>query len=205
MKKGFYKSGKAKKDNYKVHWEIYPKILKLINLKKGRKILDAGCGNGELGKYLKGFDLYGFDPEKKAIREASKKNYKKLFLAGIYKTNFKSKEFNVSFCIQVFPYISKQEEAFFELIRITKDKIILSVPNFNWLKLKSIINPKYKKNYNLEIEEYSFPTNSFLLKKFAKKNNLQLKIFYLSNKFGFIRNIFGNWLASEVVGIYTLK
>ena len=76
MTEEFYKIKQAQ-ELYRTCWNIYPKLLKRIELKKTDKILDAGCGNGELAKHLKGFNLWGFDSDKNAVENAKKQDYKK--------------------------------------------------------------------------------------------------------------------------------
>ena len=190
---------------YYTYWNIYTKLLKKIKLSKDEKILDAGCGEGKLANYLKGFNLYGFDSSEIAIKKAKEKEYKKLYKINIYTTNFRDKEFDKTICIQVFPYLLKPKEAFKELVRITKKEIIISVPNFNWFKIKMFFSNRWKKIYKKELKSYSNFTNSNFLKSLEKANNLNLKIKYISNKYGFIRDPFGNYLASEVIGIFKLK
>lgn len=186
-------------------WNIYPKFLKKININKNEKILDAGCGEGMLSDYLKNFNLYGLDFSEKAIKEAKKKCYKKVIKSEIYKTTFKNKEFDKTICVQVFQYLEYPKKAFKELVKITKKEIILTVPNFNWFKIKMLFSKKWRKAYGEELRLYSNFTNSNFLRGLAKKSNLEVKIFYLSNKFGLFRNLFGDYLASEVVGIFRLK
>lgn len=54
-----------------------------MKFNKNEKILDAGCGDGELGGYLKKFNLYGFDFDEMAVKKAKKQNYKKVVKGGI--------------------------------------------------------------------------------------------------------------------------
>ena len=186
-------------------WNIYPKFLKIINLNKNDKILDAGCGEGILSNYLKNFNLYGLDFSEEAVKEAKKKWYKKVVKSEIYKIPFKNKKFDVTICVGVFQYLEHPEKAFKELMRISKKEIILTVSNFNWFKIKMFFSKKWKKSYSKELKLYSNFTNSDFLRKLARKNNLKIEIKYLSNKFSLLRNLFGNYLASEVVGIFRLK
>lgn len=43
------------------------------------------------------------------------------------------------------------------------------------------------------------------MKILIEENNLKVEIKFLSNKFDFIRNLFENYLASEIVGVFRLK
>ena len=191
--------------NYRTSWNIYPQIIKKIKINGGERILDAGCGYGELSNWIKDSDLTGLDFRKDLVHEAKGKNYKKIVLGNIENLKFKNKEFDASFSIQVFQYLKNPEGAFGELLRVSKKQIILTIPNFNWLKLKSLFSPKWKKQYDYCIQNENI-SNAKFLRDLAKNNNeIKIKIFYLSNKFGLIRNIFGNILSSEIMGVYNLN
>ena len=58
MKLDYYKR-RDRKLIYKMLWDLYPRVLKHIKIKKGEKILDAACGEGLLANYLKISNLYG--------------------------------------------------------------------------------------------------------------------------------------------------
>lgn len=189
---------------YRTCWDIYPRILKKIKLDEDEKVLDAGCGKGELGKYLKIKNLYGFDFDARAIKEAKKQNYKKVIKGDIYQIPFGDKEFDKAICIEVLEYLEKPEEIFKELMRVTKKEVILSCANFNWYKIKSFFSKQWRKQYKEQIKINNNFINSKFFKTLAKKNNLKVRIIYLSNKGGVFRNFFGNFFASEVAGIFQL-
>jgi len=190
--------------NYRTSWNIYPKILKKIKIKKGEKILDAGCGHGEFSKWIKNTELTGVDFRKDLVNKAKKGDYQKVILGDIEKLKLKNKEFNKSFSIQVFQYLKNPKKAFEELLRVTENKIIISVPNFNWLKLKSFFNKKWKMQYEFCVKKENY-TNEAFLRNIGKEKNIKIKIVYFSNKMGILRNWLGKYLASEVVAIYDLK
>tara|TARA_Y100000310_G_C20545696_1_gene745451 strand:- start:389 stop:1009 length:621 start_codon:yes stop_codon:yes gene_type:complete len=206
MKKNLYKTSEkfGKEDHHEINWDIYQKFLRIIKFNKKEKILDAGCGNGELGSYLKGFNLFGFDFNDKAVKNARKKSYKKVVKSEIYSLPFKDKEYDKTICIQVFQYLEKPEKAFKELLRVTNKNIIITVPNFKWLKISSYLSKKHKTRYEYCIKHENYTDNEFL-EKLSKKNKIPLEIKYLSNKFSLIRNIFGKYFSSEIIGIYNLK
>lgn len=101
--------------------------------------------------------------------------------------------------------MSNPEKAFKELFRVTKKEVIISSANFNWYKINSYFSKNMRKQYKGQLSMNKNFINSKFLKNIAKKNSLNLKIIYISNKFESIRNLFGNWLASEVVGVYRPK
>lgn len=204
MTEEFYKT-KREKELYMTSWDIYPKLLKKIEIGKEEKILDAGCGNGELSNHLMNFNLYGFDFSEDAIKKAEKKNYKKVIKSEIYNTPFKNDEFDKTICIEVLEYLSHPEKAFKELLRVTKKEIIISSANFNWYRINSHLSKEMRKQYKGQLAINKNFINSKFLRTLAKEDNIELNIFYLSNKFGFIRNLFGDFLASEVIGVFKVK
>ena len=103
-------------------------FLKLI--KKGGKILDAGCGPGADAVYIasKGFDVIGVDLSEKMLEIARRKNPKAHFkVADIRKLNFKPGAFDGII-------------ASFSLIHIPKKDIDKTIDNFyKLLKPKGVI------------------------------------------------------------------
>jgi len=203
MKEDFYKGVYA--NTYRTAWSIYPKILRKINLKKSDKVLDAGCGNGELGKYLREFNLTGIDFNKKSVEEARKtKRYKKVIDANIYNLPFIDKEFDETVSIEVFQYLKDPEKAFSEIKRVTKKRIIISSANYRWFRIKVIFSKAFRRDYKRMLEHENMITDVFF-KKIAKDHNLKLELKYISNKFDFLRNLFGKFFASEIIGVFTIK
>lgn len=204
MNEEFYKT-KREQGLYRTYWDIYPKLLKKIKFNEDEKVLDAGCGNGELARYLKSRRLYGFDSDSTAVKIAKKKGYKKVIKSDIYKLPFKNKEFDKTICVEVIEYLAHPEIAFRELKRVTKEEVIISAANFRWYKLKSLFSMKWRRQYKDQLKMNKNFIDSRFLKRVGKMNSVQVKIIYVSNKFDLLRNLFGDWLASEVVAIYRLK
>lgn len=205
MKEEFYQVKREQK-LYRICWDIYPKILKKIIIGKEEKILDAGCGNGELGKHLNIRELDGFDSDEQAVKEAQKTGmYKRVIKSSIYNLPFDNKEFDKTICIEVLEYLKEPERAFRELMRVTKNEIIVSTANFNWYKLKAIFSKRWRNQYKNQIALNETFINSRFLKNLAGKNLIKVKIFYMSNKMDSLRNLLGSWLAGEVGGVFKLK
>ena len=113
---------------------IYNKFLKVIinlskNLKNNKniKILDWGCGKGDLINYLssKNFDCYGVEISKlklnKNISEYEKNTNKKIYLINSdNKTNFEANYFDFIFTNQVIEHVSDKESFLLEINRILK-------------------------------------------------------------------------------------
>jgi len=194
------------KDELRFHggeaYDLYPKVLKRISVSKEEKILDVGCGVGKLSRYLKGFNLYGCDITENFVKHAKKEFYKEVKVADIYNLPYKDKEFDKIFCIGVFEYIQNTEKAMKELLRICKGEITINTPNYNSMGIRFFLQNKWIKFTDFLVSSRTRWTNKKFHEKIAKKCKLKLKIKYFSYKFEFIRNLGGNILAGDIIGIY---
>src|SRR6202035_5063056 len=55
---------------------VFPNIEKLLELRGGELILDAGCGNGALSRYMtkKGAEVFGVDFSSSLIKQAEERS-----------------------------------------------------------------------------------------------------------------------------------
>lgn len=82
----YYKDYGYSTENYShIHTYLLEPIVKILNEKKDRKILDIGCGNGWLTNHLisLGFDAYGTDASQTGIEIAKNKNANKFFVQDL--------------------------------------------------------------------------------------------------------------------------
>lgn len=134
--------------------KIYDKFLKvIINLsknfkdKESIKILDWGCGKGELIDYLKNynFNCYGVEISKFKMQEKNleyKNNNEKIFLININnKTHFESDSFDIIITNQVIEHIDNKDSFLLEINRILKKGGI----SYNILPAKYRINEVHLK------------------------------------------------------------
>ncbi|MBU2592177.1 methyltransferase domain-containing protein [Patescibacteria group bacterium] len=108
----------------------------------GKKILDIGCAEGKLGKYLrrqKGAVVFGVDISSKAIKEAKKS------LDGAYRLDietealpFLQKSFDVIICADVLEHLYDPLAVLKKLKIYLKDKgiFVLSIPNIANIKVR---------------------------------------------------------------------
>ena len=197
---------KTEKDELRFHggeaYDFYPKILKIISLSKKEKILDVGCGVGKLSKYLKGFNLYGCDITENFVKQAQKENYKELKVADICNLPYKDNEFDKIICLGVFEYILDTEKAMKELLRVCKGDIILNTPNYNCAGIINFLSSNWSNFIDSIVSDGTRWTNKNFHKNIAKKCKLDLEIKYISQKFGLIRDLFGNVFSGDIIGIY---
>lgn len=134
-------------------------ISKLKGNITNKKILDIGCGNGELLFLLqqKGADIYGIDYDKKSVIEAQKRTneYEKIKLQTLTEINHPGNFFDVIYCIGTIGYISLKDMGFFldYIYRILKpggSVIIRTSTKINMVgtTLLKIKNRNYQSNTN---------------------------------------------------------
>ena len=185
------------------------RILEELELFDQEEILEIGCGNGYYLSLLNRMGknkLTGVDTDKVALNNGRRyiNNTKvKLINAPAENLPFKDKEFDKTICIEVLEYLSNPEKTLKELVRVSKNEVIISCANFNWYRINSFLSKEMREQYKEQIESNGNFINSGFFKKLAGKNNLKLKIIYISNRFEFVRNLFGNFFASEVIGIFS--
>jgi SAM-dependent methyltransferase len=108
---------------------LYPRIFKLVNPKKGEKILEIGCERGELIKLLNRYtsEVIGIDVNKEAISSAKIKN---LFWMNAEKLDFPNAFFDKIVSSHTIEHIPNLNRFFSEIERVLKPagKCILIYP-----------------------------------------------------------------------------
>ncbi len=121
--------------------KIYDKFLRVIislsknfEDKENIKILDWGCGKGELVDYLKdnNFNCFGVEISKSKMYQKSteyKNNIsEKIFLINAdNKTNFKSDYFDIIITNQVIEHMENKDSFLFEMNRILKKVVFHTI------------------------------------------------------------------------------
>ncbi len=66
---------------------IYPKLKKVLDKTQNKRILDLGCGNGEIANKLiaEGFTIYGVDGSEQGVQIANKYNPEHFFVMNFEK------------------------------------------------------------------------------------------------------------------------
>jgi len=200
------KLNQKEKDEMRFHggeaYDFYPKVLKRISLSKNEKILDVGCGVGKLSRYLKGFNLYGCDITESFVKQAKKEFYREVKIADVYNLPYKDDEFDKIICLGVFEYVQDTEKAMKELLRVCKGEIIVNTPNYNFSGVRHFLLNNWGDFIDSIVNGGTRWTNKNFHEKIAKQNKLKLKIKYFSYKFELIRNLWGDILAGDIIGIY---
>lgn len=112
--------------------ELHAKIIELIPLNP-QKILDVGCGSGVLmhkinniGKHV----ISGTDLSEEAVRIVKEKFKYDCFVGSITNLEVEDKSYDTVICSEVVEHLFEEdlEKAFSELVRISKDTIIITTP-----------------------------------------------------------------------------
>ncbi|MBU1500356.1 class I SAM-dependent methyltransferase [Patescibacteria group bacterium] len=116
-------------------------VIKYIDFNK--KILDVGCCEGALGKYLKQHKqaaVFGIDISNQAIKQAQK-NLDQAFTLNIETDNlpFPQKSFDVIICADILEHLFNPLAVLKKLKSFLKNKgiFILSIPNIANIKIRS--------------------------------------------------------------------
>ena len=160
-----------------IHVERLKKIVSLIPKQKNLKILDAGCGEGQLllriQKIFSSFnaELYGVDVTNVALERAKKRAPKSKFsLQDLKNLNYENNFFDVIICTEVIEHVPEYQKVLRELKRILKDRgvLIISFPNEPlWILSRFFLGRR-----PIKIPDHY---NSFSPKKLIKEVNLKVK------------------------------
>jgi len=120
---------------------IRKKIIKEVAVKRNSKILDTGCGTGELLKQLllekKNLKLYGIDVSDKMLEVAGRKlnNKANLKLSSVEKMDFKNNSFNYVFSEDAFHHYADYDLAMknFYIILKIKGKLVVADVDFGFV------------------------------------------------------------------------
>ena len=192
-------------------------IIKNV-IKENSRILDVGCENGELLKFL--------DKKKKKIDgrglEISQKNVNICVKHGLSVVqgdadkdliSYPSKSFDFVILSQTLQATYSPEKVLNELVRISKNAIV-SFPNFGaWsIRLKLLINGAMPQSNSLPHYWYRTPNIHLCtikdFKKLCNKNSIQIEQSFYLNKNGKeitnpINKLFNNFCTTS--GLFVLK
>ena len=126
------------------HSYLYLTLSKILNESeyKAKKILDVGCGNGEIASRLlnAGFDVYGIDASETGVAIANRKSPGRFFLHDVSNNqlpqDMESLQFDVVISTEVIEHLYNPR-AYVQLIRniLPNDGVvIISTPYHGYLK-----------------------------------------------------------------------
>lgn len=109
--------------------------------------LDAGCGEGFVSSYLleqfPGLEVTGFDWNPESVRLAAERNPSGNFMvADVTRLPFDDKSFGVAGCFEVLEHLYEPEKALSELLRVSRQAVVLSVPHEPWFCMANVARGK---------------------------------------------------------------
>lgn len=128
------------KDSF--HYERFMSYLKLSKpyIKENSKILDIGCGEGNLLSILPKCKKYGIDIASRYVKIAKKKNPKAVIKIGdVEKLPFKDGFFDFVFCTEVIEHVSNPKQLLKEIKRVLKPKAKALISTYNHWNLRNIL------------------------------------------------------------------
>ena len=135
---------------YWVHWT---QVIQMLGPNKAVKILDVGCGPGQLAQYLfdDGFISYaGFDFSSEAIDKAKKLSTTfNFFVGNAFDKSSYNGDYDVDLCLEVFEHLEEDKQVINNILE--GKRVIFSVPNFwdpshvrRFISFRQIKNRYYK-------------------------------------------------------------
>ena len=119
-----------------------------------KNIVELGAGEGELIKVvlkcLPGANVWGSDISKKVIDKAKKNLHGqkvRLGVENIEKLSYRGNSFDLVICCEVLEHVENPEKALREIRRITRGRIILSVPQEPLWRVLNIARGKYLRDF----------------------------------------------------------
>lgn len=172
---------------------FYREAFKMLRDVNPESVLDVGAGEGFTMRKLKTqpFDpaqgkneklkIIGVDNSEESVKLAKKVNPDlDIRLGSIYKLDFKDNSFDVVICTEVLEHLDKPDIALEELKRVTKQYLLLSVPNEPYFTIQRFLRGKNVKGFGAHPEHLQWWTHKAFL-NFLEKNKLKI----ISQKFPF--------------------
>ncbi len=123
------------------------RVSRLVAEAGPRRILEAGCGEGVVMRYLMdrhpGLRVDGLELDREALDRARARNPGSLLLQGdLYALGLRSRAYDLVLCLEVLEHLPEPERALAELRRVSRARVILSVPHEPFFRLGNVLRGK---------------------------------------------------------------
>lgn len=158
---------------------FYQTMLNLATPLPISSVLDVGCGEGfTLSKFAEkkiGDTFEGIDYSKDAL-SIGKRIFPNLTLkhANIYDLPYHSSSFDLVICTEVLEHLKNPHQALKEVIRVSKQYVLLSVPNEPFFMLANFLRGKNVRHFGNDPEHINHWT-IFSSQRFIKEQNATIK------------------------------
>jgi methionine biosynthesis protein MetW len=157
---------------------VFRHIEALDMIKRGEKVLDIGCGDGLLLGALqkKGVSVSGVDISEEGVKKCCEKGFGASMLdISTEMLPFSDKTFDTVIMLDILEHIYSPETLLKEAIRVSRQSIVISVPNFSSLPARlQVLFGKVPENNRLNKGHIFWFTYPILL-KILKQNNLKVE------------------------------
>ncbi len=171
-------------DQYRITPEAEPAwihrrnlVRRLLPKKLTGPILDAGCGDGAMTEDMAaatGVPLIGVDLSMKRARYATASKQRGHYAIGsIYELPFADDTFEAVVCADLLEHLDDPERAVAELVRVSRDAVVLSVPYA--ISIETTLCPHCLEEYYLYGHQHSFGRDG--VEKLAKASGAKVEAF----------------------------
>jgi len=130
---------------------FHRRIAEIVAPLRPATVLDAGCGEGYLARYLldhlEGIRLWGVDASERAIARARQRCPEATFeVASVDSFDAGGKSFDLVVCSEVLEHLESPERALARLASLAGSHALLTVPWEPWFRLANLARGKYLRN-----------------------------------------------------------
>lgn len=156
-------------------------LKKMLN--KGSKILDVGCGRGDILYLCKrsGFETYGIELSEKAARNARIEYGLDVYQGSLFEIDFGPNYFDAITFYHVFEHLPDSLRVLKKANRMLKDEgiLVIQIPNIDSLQFKLFS----KRWFGLSIPQHFYHFSSRTIEEMLKKANFEIvNIRHISNR-----------------------
>lgn len=181
----------------RIYWKYLTKVFSdfyvfdLPFIGEGKKLLDIGCGVGNILLWAKerGWEVYGIEFNQNAVKNAHRMGLKNVICGAIESIVYEDKYFDAIVINQVLEHVSSPRNILNKCHKMLKKDgyLLVTVPNFNSYS-RRIFGDLW---YALQIPQHLFHFNESTLKRLSKNCGFEVELFkFQSSIIAIITNIY---------------